>query len=368
MDKKTTKRKTRREYGSGSISINNKLQRYTVTWTDNEGKKHSNSQFKLTPAGKKEAQKFLEEINGLKKDGIDITEQAPLYEWLAQFLVSKKNTIKRTTLERYKNSMLMIPESLLEKPINDITETDLRTTYNNLTKKYKASTIHELHSVLLETFEMATRERKLRYNTMRNVKRPRKKKKEITIYTPREAGKIFRYIRKKLRKRKETCLLLFRLIAVTGMRIGEALALEWDDIDLDKEEIHVHKTLWQDGTIEETKTEAGDRFIPIITKRTIEILKKEKSKNREHIFEYKGEQLKYQTAQYDWNKIKRETGINKRLHDWRHTFASYMLAKGVNIPDLSRILGHTNPYVTLQIYAHSTPNSNQNIIRIFRNN
>ena len=203
MNKKNTKKSTRREYGSGSISVNNKINRYTVTWAGSNGKRHSSSRFELTPKGKKEAIQFLSEINSMKTEGIDVDEQAPLYKWLGQFLLYKKNNVKRTTLERYKDTLLMITDNLMEKPINNITESDLRTLYNRLSISYKASTIHELHSVLLGTFTLATKERKIKYNIMLNIKRPRKKQEDIEILTPREIGKIFRYTRKQIKEKDE---------------------------------------------------------------------------------------------------------------------------------------------------------------------
>ena len=363
---KKRKSRTRREYGSGSISINNKINRYTVTWTGNDGNRHSNSRFDLSPKGKQEAQKFLSEINSMKNDGIDIDEQAPLYEWLAQFLIYKKGTIKRTTLNRYKSSMLMIPDTLMEKPINAITESDLRAFYGELAECYTASTIHNLHSVLLGTFDLAIKERKLRYNIMLNIKRPRKQKKEIVVFSPREIGTIFQYIKKNEKANRDTCLLLFRILEGTGMRIGEALALQWKDINFESREIHVHRTMWPDGTIEQTKTEAGNRFIPIFSDKTLAMLKKTKATKQRCLFEIKNKPLNYPTTQMIWNKIKKETGINKKLHNWRHTFASYMLQRNVPIPEVSRMLGHSNPSITMQIYAHSIPNSNQQLLREYQ--
>lgn len=61
-------------------------------------------------------------------------------------------------------------------------------------------------------------------------------------------------------------------------------------------------------------------------------------------------------------RIRRRSKVNATLHDLRHTAASWMLAAGVDVPSVARILGHTTPSTTLGIYAHALPASESRAI------
>lgn len=358
----TQKKSTRREYGSGSISRNNKIKRYTATWTDETGKRHSCSKFPMDNEGKQQAKEFLRKIIEIRDSGFPTTGQEILGEWIIRFLKTKKNTVQDTTLERYKQSAQMLPDALLETPIDCITEDKIQELYEKLLEHYKASTIHNLHSILTGTFKLASKRHKLRYNIMPNIEKPRKQRKKIDVYTPQEIGKILQYIRKDMEKEKETCLLLVRLLHDTGMRIGEALALRWQDIDLKNEEIHIHENLTNRGTFHETKTEAGTRTIPILSQKTIKILKEKSKIPAIFVFEAEnGQPIPKSRIQYLWKKIRKNTGINKTLHIWRHTIVTTLIHRDIDIAEISRFIGHSDTSVTARIYTHSSAKYNRHL-------
>lgn len=65
--------------------------------------------------------------------------------------------------------------------------------------------------------------------------------------------------------------------------------------------------------------------------------------------------------------IKNSGVINNRFHDIRHTYASILIDQGVDIVKISKRLGHANPRITLEVYAHLLPNSDNEIADIFHN-
>lgn len=58
---------------------------------------------------------------------------------------------------------------------------------------------------------------------------------------------------------------------------------------------------------------------------------------------------------------------NIRFHDIRHTHASILISEGVDIVKISKRLGHANPKITLEFYAHLLPSADNDIADIFRN-
>lgn len=81
---------------------------------------------------------------------------------------------------------------------------------------------------------------------------------------------------------------------------------------------------------------------------------------------HRGERLFAQnTIRRRWEKALSDAGINRRrLHDIRHTFASQLLSNNAPVVYVSKQLGHSNPHITLTVYAHYIPTSDRDIINI----
>ena len=78
-----------------------------------------------------------------------------------------------------------------------------------------------------------------------------------------------------------------------------------------------------------------------------------------------GSPLDPPTVTHHFLKIARRTGLKARLHDLRHTYASIMLAAGVNIKAISQALGHANVSITLNIYSHLLPGTGKSAAEKF---
>lgn len=160
---------------------------------------------------------------------------------------------------------------------------------------------------------------------------------------------------------KEEPKLAFKLLFWTGMRIGELLALTFADIDFENNIIKINKTLSKINNtilITDPKTKASIRNIqcPIFL---IEEIRKYKnnfydSKENQRIINMTRHGLSRYIKIYS-----ERLGLEKiRLHDFRHSHASFLLNKNVNILVISKRLGHESPSTTLNIYAHLLPESN----------
>ncbi|WP_154649783.1 site-specific integrase, partial [Enterococcus faecium] len=168
----------------------------------------------------------------------------------------------------------------------------------------------------------------------------------------------------------------FRLLAYTGMRKSEVLALQWKDIDTFNKELHVNKTLAVDEfgkvIIQSPKTRASRRVISLDTE-TLSILNNWKLQQKEEYLK-----LGYNTSskeQHVFTTVKNTLYIPNTVNDWlryilkkynlpritphgfRHTHASLLLEAGESVKVVQQRLGHENSKVTLDIYAHITNNA-----------
>jgi integrase len=165
--------------------------------------------------------------------------------------------------------------------------------------------------------------------------------------------------------REYYCLLL--LLARTGMRIGEALGLQWGDIDFNSRFINLQRSLSR-GQITTLKGKRGRRVdMSLQLAETLEDhLRKSKEKglrlglgdNPEYVFtDNVGGfiNLNNWRKRIFWKALKK-AGLRKiRIHDLRHSYATLRISKGDNIADVSNQLGHFSETFTMKIYYHWMP-------------
>ena len=155
--------------------------------------------------------------------------------------------------------------------------------------------------------------------------------------------------------------LLFEFLAHTGLRIGEALGLTWADIDHDNGLIRVHRQLSRQREHAPLTTEAGRREV-ILAGPLARRLREHRLANRykqpsDFVFANTlGRGLDYRDVGEGFRKAVKRAGLRApgklTLHSLRHGFASLLIANGLNVVYVSRQLGHANPSITLEVYAH----------------
>ena len=160
---------------------------------------------------------------------------------------------------------------------------------------------------------------------------------------------------------------LMLLLARTGMRIGEALALQWGDIDFNGRFIEVKRSIVR-GTISTPKSGKSRRVdmslqLTEVLKKHLIISKKKKlalglGENLEYVLTNdKGFPLdKDNWRGRVFNKVLKKAELRKiRIHDLRHTYATLRIQAGHNIADVSNQLGHHSVKLTLDTYYHWMP-------------
>jgi integrase len=164
----------------------------------------------------------------------------------------------------------------------------------------------------------------------------------------------------------------FGLMAMTGLRRGEALGLRWADVELDRGRVSVRRALVMVDnvpTFSQPKTEAGRRSVPLAAQ-TVAALrahrKMQVSERLAYADVHTGGDLIF--AQEDgspvhpdrfldaFHRISQAAGLRKtRPHDLRHGWATRALEAGVSAKVVQEVLGHASAMVTLDIYSHVVP-------------
>lgn len=189
------------------------------------------------------------------------------------------------------------------------------------------------------------------------IKLPMSTEKPVTAFERHEQEKLEKYCLQAKNNYIGIVICLY-----TGIRLGELLALTWDDIDFSTGLMSINKTAYrikQNGVpqivVDQPKTKNSKRIIPL-PKQLIEILKKIKknSKSNYVLSTRSGGMVGTRAYQKTFERILKKLEIPyKNFHSLRHTFATRAIEMGMDVKTLSEILGHKNPVVTLTRYTHS---------------
>lgn len=197
-------------------------------------------------------------------------------------------------------------------------------------------------------------------NPMEGLAMPKKQKVEIRLLTEAEERKLMQIVM----GNQNLTTLGIALAKLTGLRVGELCALQWEDINLEKRILTVKKTLQRiqvkGGSkktklvITEPKSETSKRSIPI-PECIIGFLRKFQGKVDEYLLSGSEKPIEPRTMQYRFATILKNGNLpSVHFHALRHMFASNCVKLGFDIKALSEILGHSGVEITLNRYVHSS--------------
>lgn len=172
--------------------------------------------------------------------------------------------------------------------------------------------------------------------------------------------------------------LLFTCLFFTGMRLGEALALTWNDIDFTTQTIHITKSIYISkgiSYISTTKTKAGMRRITIHKKLNDELIDWKKNQyklldnfvtgdiNELQLFQNSPIVITKNATEKFYKKIlKRDPNLKHiRIHDLRHSHASLLINQGEDYLVVKERLGHASITTTIDTYSHLYPSKQKSL-------
>lgn len=322
-------------------------------------------------ATKRQAELALKDM--LARDDAEVAEIHRLTtgQYLEQWLAGKRS-LRATTVQSYSSHIrLYLAPQLGHVLLADLRPHHLDRMYVELlgddgTRPRKAATVHKIHGTLRAALNTAVKRRLIPWNPALHVELPSSERPQTQVWTPDQLGSFLDH------HRDHRLSALFHLVALTGMRRGEALGLRWSDLDPGRGLIRVAQQLI-DGkggpTLGPPKTRSGARVVPL-DEGTVQVLRRHRRQQAAErlvagpawtesglcFTGLTGSPLRPDYVTKLFTRLARQAGVPViRLHDLRHTSASLALAAGIPMKVVSDRLGHSSTSITADLYTHVVP-------------
>lgn len=308
---------------------------------------------------------FLSNGSTIKRKVVIKTFKELSHLWLETYKLTVKPQTYDATVTRLNRHIM---PTLGNMKVDKITASDIQMLINRLSKYYVNYTA--VRSVIRKILQQGVLLGLIDYNSARDIILPRKQpnaKKKVKFIDPSDLKSFLEHLETSQHKRYNLYFdaVLYQLLLSTGLRIGEACALEWGDIDLENGTIAINKTYNKNLKFLSTaKTQSGNRVISV-DKKTLRSLKLYQMRQRQ-LFNEVGARVsevvfatptrKYFNASVRQSALDtrcKEAGIERfTFHAFRHTHASLLLNAGISYKELQYRLGHANISMTLDTYGH----------------
>ncbi len=308
---------------------------------------------------------FLSNGSTIKRKVVIKTFKELSHLWLETYKLTVKPQTYDATVTRLNRHIM---PTLGNMKVDKITASDIQMLINRLSKYYVNYTA--VRSVIRKVLQQGVLLGLIDYNSARDIILPRKQpnaKKKVKFIDPSDLKSFLEHLETSQHKRYNLYFdaVLYQLLLSTGLRIGEACALEWGDIDLENGTIAINKTYNKNLKFLSTaKTQSGNRVVSV-DKKTLRSLKLYQMRQRQ-LFNEVGARVsevvfatptrKYFNASVRQSALDtrcKEAGIERfTFHAFRHTHASLLLNAGISYKELQYRLGHANISMTLDTYGH----------------
>ena len=323
---------------------------------------------------KRELRKYLTEI---ERGECLVSDNITVSEWMDKWInVCQEPVNSPTTVFRYRalKRQYIDGTSIGKTPIQKLLPFAVQTWVNSLRtsphtgKPLSAKTISHAYRLLSQAMQAAVEGGILLKSPCTNIKLPKGEKKEAVVYDEEQMKLL-------VATAKGTEMeLVIDMELCFGLRRGELLGLQWQDIDWKKAQLHVIRTrVVADGKVivKPPKTPKSIRTLDIPDM----LLQKLKAYKNECIANQLGRGKGFKEDNYIivhpdgkpiypeyltqlLTKLQKRAGLpHCRFHDLRHLCASIMVKQGVNVKVAQQILGHKDIHTTLNIYAHVMPSA-----------
>lgn len=328
---------------------------YYTDWTGSKKQKKKEG-FRT----KKEAQEFERAFLSKANASCDMT----FGSMVELYMEDCKHRLKPIT---YANKQFLINTKLLpffkDMPINSITPATIRRWQNELLSDpngYSPTYLKTVHNQTSAIFNFAVKYYKLEKNPCRLAGSMGKKNAdEMNIWTVEEFDKFIEAV-----SNKPTSVVIFNLLFWTGIRSGEMFALTIDDFDFKNHTVSISKNYARqnkEDLILPPKTPKSKRVVTL--PKFLSDMVKDYS-NTIYVTDLNG-RIFTQTKHYllhEMNRGCKLSGVKRiRVHDLRHSHASFLIEKGFSPLLIADRLGHENIETTLQTYSHLYPNKHSEV-------
>ena len=320
-------------------------------YTDWQGKRRKST--KRGFATKREAEEWLRNFLITQKADFDMKFE----DFWKMYCADMETRLREHTMRTKKYIVeLKILPYFGNKRVNDITAADIRQWQNELIKMgYSPTYLKTINNQLSAIFNYAVRYYDLKSNPCAKAGSMGKSKaEEMDFWTGEEFR---RFIDSVMNKRLS--YMAFMTMYWTGMRMGELLALNPKDVDIEKKTISITKSyqrLGKKDVITPPKTPKSKRVITIP-----EFLAADIKDYMDSLYDLQENDRLFPITKYylehEMQRGIKESGVKRiRVHDLRHSHASMLIELGFSPLEIANRLGHEKVETTLNTYAHLYPN------------
>ena len=324
---------------------------------------------------KKEARAEYSKLILAAEEGLAMEKKQPSFKQFIEeiYLPWYKTQVKESTYKNRLNTIEKHFKFFYRKKVNEIEPIHVQTWQLKLAKDYSPNYVRIIQGMLSLAFDRAIILGLAKKNPARMVGNIKSKKVKVDFWTLEEFQKVISLLYKG-DYYEHYLFICFWLLFTTGLRIGEAAALQWEDIDFESGIISVTKTLYyksmNEYTFVDPKTSASIRTV-VIDKDTIRELKdwmevqKKVLKDCNFVLSYSGIPTSKHTLPRALEKLAGLAGVHRiKIHALRHSHVALLISMGVNPLIVKDRLGHEKIQTTLGTYGHLYPNSNFEVAKM----
>lgn len=355
----------KKNLGTGSVYYNKERKNWIASYKVIDKETKQEKRVRKTFHTQEEADRYLKIMQYQKGNEVFIKNNSiPIFE-LMRLIHKRKldtNQISKVAYNRLQSTLNVIDNSeVAHKDINDVTSEELQDYFNTLTY-YSNSYISKIIEQFSKAFRYAMNKGFLMANPMYDTIVPKSTRQDkiIRALDIEEQQRLTNYLINSSPD-FEPYKTAFLIEMYMGLRIGEALALKKEHINLHHNTIDINSTLTRDGNgriiiNDNPKTKAGIRQVPIppiIKNEIIEQLKLADTHREDLLFvSNAGTYADPANANQVFKKICKNLDINDvSSHSLRHTFATRCIEAGMRAVALQRLMGHANVSITLNVYT-----------------
>lgn len=363
---------------------------YTVT----AGKNPVTGKYeRITKSGfrlKREAEEAAKKVEYELNEGSYVKETNTTFSDFVEIWLSHYETqVKVSSVRARKIAAKRLLDVWEHYTIGNISMSMYQEHINDLSTQFSKNYIESIHSTGRMIFNHAEKHKFIKHNPTKHFEMPRMRNdvvtedvKELKGFLEAEELTEFLLLVKEHGLRND--LAIFTTLALSGMRVGELLALKQSDIDMNTNEISISKTYYnpnnnkKEYTLLTPKTDGSVRKIdidPHVMQTLREMVKQQKEEMMKNRKVYHDEGFLFTDVQGYPMPIKLVATRLQRLmklfykdveeeqrkhitpHSFRHTYISLSIEANVSVEVIQKMVGHTDIATTMNIYAHMTKNT-----------
>lgn len=342
---------------------------------DEHGKRiqHWGRGFKTQIEAKKGYESYINDFSDSAVKKNSTMSYREFYE--TYFKPDYKQSVKPQTFESRLSSMEIHLKYFFNRKLKDISAPMVKKWQNNLSSKYSSGYVRSVHGLFQKSLDLAIKLGLIKKNIAKQVGNVKKVRKKVDFWTKEEAERVFSTFDLNDYYDRFAFTLIYTLF-MTGIRIGEAQALNWVDINFKEKTLNISKNMYyktsKEFYITEPKTLASNRLIAL-DDTTIKFLMEWQTIQKKNIitdfvFSYNGLPTNKSATSHIITRHSRLAGVHRiKTHALRHSHASLLISLGENALVIRDRLGHEDIKTTLGTYGHLYPNMNREVANKLNN-